>query len=245
MSGLLQRSSDLSPGSRWRRGAAGLIFLALLLTMWAFRRRWIFTCDDAYISFRYAANLVEYGALTFDTGHVPPVEGYTNFAWVVLVAAGMWLGVPPEPWTGALGLAAGGLILWCIVSWAAGLPGRAPRRGRWSWARGWWLRRRGGARGVAGVSRLDLERSGDLAATAAVVGCATRPLGDVIARRALAALSIRLARTVVPRRHARRSLPARRTRGRCPRCVRGRVRCPAASRVAVAYYGAWLPHTGP
>ena len=42
------------------------------------------TLDDAYISFRYAENLVAGYGLVFNPGEV--VEGYTNFLWVMLVA---------------------------------------------------------------------------------------------------------------------------------------------------------------
>ena len=41
--------------------------------------------DDAFISFRYARNLVDGNGLVFNVGE--RVEGYTNFLWVMLVAA--------------------------------------------------------------------------------------------------------------------------------------------------------------
>ncbi len=58
--------------------------------------------DDAYISFRYAANLLDGHGLVFNPGE--RVEGYTNFLWTMLMAAcglcglnivqaGMWSGV--------------------------------------------------------------------------------------------------------------------------------------------------------
>jgi hypothetical protein len=46
--------------------------------------------DDAYISFHYARNLAEGKGLTFNPGEY--VEGYSNFLWVVLLAAGIRLG---------------------------------------------------------------------------------------------------------------------------------------------------------
>ena len=42
--------------------------------------------DDAFISFRYAANLARGDGLVFNPG-MPPVEGYTNFLWTVLFCA--------------------------------------------------------------------------------------------------------------------------------------------------------------
>ncbi len=50
--------------------------------------------DDAFISFRYAKNLVEGHGLVYNPGE--RVEGYSNFLWVMLMAAGDSLGVQPE-----------------------------------------------------------------------------------------------------------------------------------------------------
>ncbi len=61
-------------------------------------------CDDAYISFRYARNLVEGHGLVFNPGE--RVEGYTNFLWTLLAAAGLRLGLAPEATSPLLGLAA-------------------------------------------------------------------------------------------------------------------------------------------
>ena len=52
-----------------------------------------FVSDDAYISFRYARNLAEHGQLVFNLGE--RVEGFTNFLWTVLLAAGIKLGISP------------------------------------------------------------------------------------------------------------------------------------------------------
>lgn len=51
--------------------------------------------DDAYISFRYAANLAAGRGLVFNPGE--RVEGYTNLLWTVLMAACIRLGLPPAP----------------------------------------------------------------------------------------------------------------------------------------------------
>ncbi|RMH38035.1 MAG: hypothetical protein D6689_20400 [Deltaproteobacteria bacterium] len=57
--------------------------------------QYAFITDDAYISFVYARNLAEHGQPVFNLG-LDPVEGYTNFLWVVLLAALMRAGVAPE-----------------------------------------------------------------------------------------------------------------------------------------------------
>lgn len=49
--------------------------------------RW--ACDDAFISFRYARNLIDGLGLVYNAAE--RVEGYTNFLWTLLVAAGMSL----------------------------------------------------------------------------------------------------------------------------------------------------------
>jgi len=51
-----------------------------------------FTCDDAYISFRYATHLAETGAPVYNIGEA--VEGYSNFLWVVLLAVAHRLALP-------------------------------------------------------------------------------------------------------------------------------------------------------
>ncbi|WP_213807779.1 hypothetical protein [Granulicella sp. dw_53] len=50
--------------------------------------------EDSIILFSYSRNLAEHGAITF-LAHGPHVEGATDFAWMVLVAGGMRLGVSP------------------------------------------------------------------------------------------------------------------------------------------------------
>lgn len=106
----------------------GLLVAAIALL--AHRSVWSFTCDDAYISFRYARNLLEVGALTFDPGHTPAVEGYTNFLWVVMLAAGMALGGTPEVVASIMGLAAGlavvGLVFALVVRGPVGSGARGP-----------------------------------------------------------------------------------------------------------------------
>ena len=79
--------------------------VALSLLPWLALLGWFsavawFLCDDAFISFRYVRNLLEGHGLVFNPGEY--VEGYTNFLWVLELAA-IWgvLGVPPEkaaPW---------------------------------------------------------------------------------------------------------------------------------------------------
>lgn len=75
-----------------------------------------FLCDDAFISFRYARNLADGFGLVFNPGF-ERVEGYTNFLWVLLLAAGDLLGIAPEHAATPLSLALT-VVLWALV-WRA------------------------------------------------------------------------------------------------------------------------------
>jgi hypothetical protein len=83
-------------GRTWLVGAVVAGGLA-----WAWSLRWL--CDDAYISFRYTANLVEGNGMVWNVGE--RVEGYTNFLWAVMMAPFMALGVDPGQPALFLGLA--------------------------------------------------------------------------------------------------------------------------------------------
>jgi hypothetical protein len=79
-------------------------------------RSW--TCDDAFISFRYADNLVRGHGLVFNLGE--RVEGFTNLAWTLWAALGLRLGLAAETWAGAWGIAcfAATLALLAHRGWA-------------------------------------------------------------------------------------------------------------------------------
>ncbi len=92
----------------------------LVLLGWFSKVAW-FLCDDAFISFRYVRNLLAGHGLVFNPGEY--VEGYTNFLWIVELAA-IWgvSGVRPEdaaPWLSAA-YTVGTLV--AITWWIARLP---------------------------------------------------------------------------------------------------------------------------
>lgn len=60
-------------------GLVGYYLISLRPTVW--------TLDDAFISFRYARNLINGNGLVFNVGQ--RVEGYTNFLWIILLS-GLW-----------------------------------------------------------------------------------------------------------------------------------------------------------
>ncbi len=87
----------------------------------AWRER--FLCDDAFISFRYAEHLARGLGLVWNAGE--RVEGYTNFLWVLLMAGGVRLGLPPEELSQVLGLASGlGLLGLLFLAGGGGPLGR-------------------------------------------------------------------------------------------------------------------------
>ncbi|MBI5169034.1 MAG: hypothetical protein HZA61_06075 [Candidatus Eisenbacteria bacterium] len=78
-------------------GAAGaratwILALALLaLQLFAFQH---YVVDDAYITFRYAKNALTTGHVTWNPGE-RPVEGYSNFLWLLLSMGAMRAGLDP------------------------------------------------------------------------------------------------------------------------------------------------------
>lgn len=87
--------------------AAGAV-LALHAAMVA--RFWWVT-DDALISFRYARNLARGDGPRFNVWDQPPVEGYSNFLWVLLSAGVHALGLDMVRWMPVLSWLCGAALL--------------------------------------------------------------------------------------------------------------------------------------
>lgn len=101
-----------------------LAALAVLAAAWqAWDLRW--TCDDAYISFRYAQHFVQGHGLVFNLDPAePPVEGYSNFSWTMWLAIGWLLGCTDgalETWSNVWGVLchAGTVLLLAAIAWRA------------------------------------------------------------------------------------------------------------------------------
>ncbi len=94
---------------------------SLLAGLHAWSLRW--TCDDAYISLRYAEHFVQGHGLVFNLDpSEAPVEGYTNFAWTMLLATGYAIGITGdaiETWASAWGALfhAGTVLLLAGLAW--------------------------------------------------------------------------------------------------------------------------------
>jgi hypothetical protein len=82
--------------------------------------------DDAYISYRYAQNLVDGHGLVYNIGE--RVEGYTNFLWTLMVAGGIALGLSGSLVGHWLGFASGVLLLLATYFYSRSL---LPRDMKW------------------------------------------------------------------------------------------------------------------
>jgi arabinofuranosyltransferase len=102
----------------------GLFGLVISTVFTANVRRCAFIMDDAFISFRYSKHLVEGRGLVYNPGE--RVEGYTNFLWVLLIAGGMRVGVPPEVTASTLGILSGLGVLVGAGVLAARVAGKHP-----------------------------------------------------------------------------------------------------------------------
>jgi hypothetical protein len=72
--------------------------------------------EDAFISFRYASHLATGYGLVWNVGE-SPVEGYTNFLWVVMCAAALALGLDVAAFAQVLGVVAGLATLLYVWLW--------------------------------------------------------------------------------------------------------------------------------
>ena len=70
---------------------------------------WDWIEDDAYITLRYSANVVDGQGFVFNVGE--KVEGYSNFAWVLLGAVALKAGIDPSVAVRWIGIISGLLCL--------------------------------------------------------------------------------------------------------------------------------------
>jgi len=106
------------PAVPWGALVVLLIGLAFAWHAWSLQ----FTQDDAYISLRYARNLVEGNGLVFNPGE--RVEGYSNFTWTLLLALFLKLGAPAVETSRWLGILFGVLSVLAAGKFARALEGK-------------------------------------------------------------------------------------------------------------------------
>jgi hypothetical protein len=90
--------------------AVALLIFMVLVAYYA--RSYRVLQDDAYISLRYADNLVHGHGLTFNVGD--RVEGYSNFLWVILMAGAVKLGIHPVAFVKVVGVLSGLLLVLAV-----------------------------------------------------------------------------------------------------------------------------------
>lgn len=89
--------------------AAAFLIYALL----AVHFNWI--SDDAYISFRYSKNLSAGEGLRYNINENPPVEGYSNFLWVLLMTPFELIGFAPSIASRIISFICGAVLLWRLI----------------------------------------------------------------------------------------------------------------------------------
>lgn len=105
-------------GSSSSRGAGGVALLLIVVAVfWIEGWKQPPQVDDAYISYRYARNLVEGHGLVYNVGE--RVEGFSNLLWTLLVAAGLAFGLQAASVAHALALASGTVALVATFAYAS------------------------------------------------------------------------------------------------------------------------------
>ncbi|HYV86146.1 MAG TPA: hypothetical protein VFB49_09560 [Patescibacteria group bacterium] len=197
-----------------------------------------YVVDDAYISMRYARNLVEGHGLVYNAGG-ERVEGYTNLLWTLLLAAAIACRLDPVLVARLVGIAAGvGVLI---------LADRLARRdglGSWSvlapvflavnpalvtWSSGGLETTAFTLFVVSGAILLCREGSGTAAGVMLALGCLTRPEGILVAALVGAGAWFASGRAAL-----RRVLAMGLVVG---------ATVLAHETWRLAYYGAWLPNT--
>jgi len=99
---------------RDRKALAVAFLIAALAFAWqTYRFNWVI--DDAFISYRYAKHLAQGAGLRFNVGEDPPVEGYSNLLWVLLLAPFERIGWPVTVVSRVLSVACGVVLLWRVI----------------------------------------------------------------------------------------------------------------------------------
>jgi len=91
-----------------------LYFLAVWIPYALLVKHFWWVCDDAFISFRYALNAASGEGLRFNLGSHIPVEGYSNFLWVMVAAVVEFLGAEITFWPNLLSFLCGSTLLYLV-----------------------------------------------------------------------------------------------------------------------------------
>ena len=86
-------------GSSCALATGALVGMIMAVMVYLFRDHVV---DDSYITYRYARNLVRGLGVVWNPGE-PPVEGYSNFLWMIVHALGLRAGLEPLALSRVLG----------------------------------------------------------------------------------------------------------------------------------------------
>ena len=112
----MQADVSRASGAGARLAAGVAVAVLALHALWLAREQGSACIDDAYISFEYAKNLVDGHGLVFNPGE--RVEGYTNFAWVLLLAGVYAVGADLELFSRLLAFASAAGVVGYVAAWS-------------------------------------------------------------------------------------------------------------------------------
>lgn len=98
-----------------RRTRTDILAFCLLWIPYALlvRHFWFLT-DDAFIAFRYARNLANGFGLRYNPSELIPVEGYSDFLWILLCAIFEYFRLDMLVWPPLASFSCGSLLLWLV-----------------------------------------------------------------------------------------------------------------------------------
>ncbi|MCP4590684.1 MAG: hypothetical protein GY842_08065 [bacterium] len=113
MSAPVEITAVSAPAIGIRQYHLGVFVLLWLPHAYLVRRFW-FVTDDAFISFRYARNLALGNGLRYNLGEHVPVEGYSNFLWVLVAGVVEFLRADVTFWMPLISAACGTVLLFLV-----------------------------------------------------------------------------------------------------------------------------------
>ncbi len=110
----MDRTESIASLTRGVRSSRLDLFLLLWIPHALLVYRFWFLADDAFISFRFAKNLALGHGLRYNLGAHLPVEGYSNFLWVILCAIFEFFRLDITLWPLLLSAACASILLWLV-----------------------------------------------------------------------------------------------------------------------------------
>jgi hypothetical protein len=113
---ILQETKKIMPSMGKSLWLDKLVFVAVWLPYAALTIRFWWICDDAFISFRYARNFALGRGLRYNLGEHLPVEGYSNFLWVMICSVFEYFNANILLWPLLLSFLCGSVLLYMVFS---------------------------------------------------------------------------------------------------------------------------------